>query len=163
MNKPLLIICICFCSLAQAKEPFTVIFDSGNTLPVEPYLPEEIKEISPPEPRTDPAIFQLPISTPSMRPGVVNIEPVSLQYLQRPLFLVGVDDWSKQWLIAKREQLIEINAIGLIIEAQSLDQIREVMQLAEGLEIAPASAESFAPDLGLTHYPILLSKHGWEQ
>ena len=70
---------------------------------------------------------------------------------------------SREWLIARREQLIDIGAVGILIEAHNVEQIEELMTLAKGLRLVPASAESFAAQLGLTHYPVLLSKDGWEQ
>jgi len=95
--------------------------------------------------------------------GKVTVTPKALRYLQRPLFLVGSDTVSKEWLAEKREQLIQVGAVGLLIEAKDRSEVEGILVLAEGLRIIPASAEGFAAKLGLTHYPILLSKEGWEQ
>lgn len=164
MKKLLFLIPILLCSMAYGNDGLTVIYDSGNTQPLAPYLPEQVsKDISRERPKPDTALFQLPITTPSMQPGEVQTEPKSLRYLQQPLFLVGSDRMSRDWLIAKREQLIEIGAVGLLIEAQNVEQIEEMISLAKGVRLVPASAEGFASQLGLVHYPVLLSKEGWEQ
>jgi integrating conjugative element protein (TIGR03765 family) len=98
-----------------------------------------------------------------MQPGKTTVTPKALRYLQRPLFLVGADQVSKDWLAEKREQLVRIGAVGLLVEAKDRQEVEAVLKIAEGLRLVPASADSFATQLGLTHYPILLSKEGWEQ
>ena len=148
---------------AHAKEQLTVIFDSGDTLPIEPYLPERVVQHKANPQQRSPLPFQLPITTPSMQPGTVSLTAKDMRYLQQPLFLVGSDQLSKDWLTKKRDSLIVMGAMGLLIEAKDREDIETMQALAEGLRLVPASAEDFAVRLGLTHYPILLSKEGWEQ
>lgn len=158
------LLCLLLCLDANAREPLTVIYDSGDTLPLEPYLPKRA-------PREDATLqekkgqlpFNLPITTPSMQPGKVTVTPKALRYLQRPLFLVGADQVSQDWLAEKREQLVRIGAVGLLVEAKDRQEVEVVLKIAEDLRLVPASAEGFATRLGLSHYPILLSKEGWEQ
>jgi integrating conjugative element protein (TIGR03765 family) len=156
--------CLLLCLAAHAREPLTVIYDSGDTLPLEPYLPKRvIRETTTTRAYKGQLPFTLPITTPSMQPGKVKATPKALRYLQRPLFLVGADQLSKDWLAEKREQLIRLGAVGLLVEAKNQQEIQAVLAIAEGLRLVPASAEGFATRLGLSHYPILLSKEGWEQ
>jgi integrating conjugative element protein (TIGR03765 family) len=158
------LLCLLFCLAAHAREPLTVIYDSGDTLPLEPYLPKRAPQEKPTAQDASRQLpFKLPITTPSMQPGKVTVTPKALRYLQRPLFLVGSDQKSRNWLAKKREQLIRIGAVGLLIEAKDRQEIEAVLGIAEGLRLVPASAEGFATKLGLSHYPILLSKEGWEQ
>lgn len=148
---------------AHAKEQLTVIFDSGDTLPIEPYLPERVVQQKANPQQQSSLPFHLPITTPSMQPGTVSPNAKAMRYLQQPLFLVGSDQISKDWLTKKRDSLIAMGAIGLLIEAKDLEDIETMLALAEGLRLVPASAEDLAVRLGLTHYPVLLSKEGWEQ
>jgi integrating conjugative element protein (TIGR03765 family) len=158
------IMCFLLCVGVDAREPLTVIYDSGDTLPLEPYLPKRApREEAKLQEKKDQLPFNLPITTPSMQPGKVTVTPKALRYLQRPLFLVGADQASKDWLAEKRELLARIGAVGLLVEAKDRQEVEAVLKIAEGLRLVPASAESFATQLGLTHYPILLSKEGWEQ
>ena len=53
--------------------------------------------------------------------------------------------------------------VSLLVEAKDRQEVEAVLAIAEGLRLVPASAEGFATKLGLNHYPILLSKEGWEQ
>ena len=158
------IMCFLLCVGVDAREPLTVIYDSGDTLPLEPYLPKRApREKATLQEKKDQLPFNLPITTPSMQPGKATVTPKALRYLQRPLFLVGADQVSKDWLAEKRELLARIGAVGLLVEAKDRQEVEAVLKIAEGLRLVPASAESFATQLGLTHYPILLSKEGWEQ
>lgn len=156
------ILCVALGVGAGAREPLIVIYDSGDTLPLAPYLPTPRQNSTPQEPKTQ-WPFSLPILTPSMNVGRVTVTPKALRYLQQPLFLIGADPVSREWLTAKREQLIRVGAVGLLIEAKDRQDVEAVLAIADGLRLVPASAEGFAAQLGLTHYPILLSKAGWEQ
>ncbi|WP_202945448.1 integrating conjugative element protein [Alteromonas naphthalenivorans] len=150
--------------MAQAGSPLIVIYDSGNTSPIAPYLPKRSgPQPKPPKPSSANKAFQLPIETPSMSPGFVKVTAKPLKYLQQPLFLVGTDTRSRAWLEAKHSQLVKLNAVGLLIQADTLKDIQAMQALATGLRLIPASAESFAKPLALKHYPVLISKDGWEQ
>ncbi|WP_101757300.1 PFL_4695 family integrating conjugative element protein [Oceanicoccus sp. KOV_DT_Chl] len=158
------LLCLLLCLGAHAREPLTVIYDSVDTLPLEPYLPKPVlQEKSLIQKKKNQLPFNLPVTTPSMQPGKAAVTPKALPYLQRPLFLVGADQVSKDWLVERREQLIHLGAVGLLVEAKDRQEVESVLAIAEGLKLVPASAEGFAAKLGLTHYPILLSKEGWEQ
>lgn len=164
MKHFILTLCLCCGQAVQAGSSLIVIYDSGDTLPTAPYLPQR----SEPQPKhSKPSsvnkAFQLPIETPSMSPGGVEVTAKSLKYLQQPLFLVGADARSKAWLAAKRDQLVKLNAVGLLVQANTLEEIQAMQTLAKGLRLIPASAESFAKPLSLTHYPVLISNNGWEQ
>ena len=148
---------------AHAQEQLTVIYDSGDTLPITPYLPQRVVQQKANPQQQSALPFQLPITTPSMQPGTVSPTAIDMRYLQQPLFLVGSDHLSKDWLTKKRDSLIAVGAMGLLIEAKAPEDVETMLALAKGLRLVPASAEDFAVRLGLTHYPILLSKEGWEQ
>ncbi|MGS2722106.1 integrating conjugative element protein [Porticoccus sp. GXU_MW_L64] len=156
-----LLLCLCLGAppVLWAKA-LIVIHDSGNTSSVEQYLPKPIKQAE----KRKPALpFTLPITTPSMTPGKVATTAKSFPHLQQPLFLIGTDPTSRTWLKARRESLIQAGAVGLIVEATSLEDIQRITKIAPELRMVPASAESIANQLGIRHYPILISRQGWEQ
>ena len=158
------LLCLFLCLGAHAREPLTVIYESGDTLPLGPYLPKRApQEKTTTQDANRQLPFKLPITTPSMQPGKVTVTPKALRYLQRPLFLVGADQKSRDWLAEKRELLIRIGAVGLLVEAKDRQEIEAGLAIAKGLRWVPAPAEGFATKLGLSYYPILLSKEGWEQ
>jgi len=169
LQKQLPIIMVLMATIS-ASEALTVIYDSGNTQPMRQYLPQRIEQEYTKQSRQSVLLnkqklsaYVLPITTPSLSPGVVTASPKALRYLQQPLFLVGSDSRSKKWLIERREQLMQLGALGLLIQAKDKKDVEAMFVLAQGLRLVPASAEGFAAGLGLTHYPILLSNQGWEQ
>ena len=143
-----------------ANERLTVIYDSKNTRSIKPYLPETKSHKKINRKKT---LFTLPIETPSMKPGKIMAKTKNNGFLQKALFLVGSDSTSKSWLVKNRENLKKIGAVGLLIQADSVEDIKTMQRLANGLKMIPASAESIAKELGLTHYPILISKDRVEQ
>jgi integrating conjugative element protein (TIGR03765 family) len=156
-------------SLAAAE--LTVIYDSGDTRPLAPYL--KVFETQGPEPARTPSpkpstlgaadLAQLlPIRSPGLTPGPVQRQAVSRPFT-RPFFLIGSDPLSRDWLATHRDRLDEIGAVGMLVEAETVDDLGAVAELANGLPILPASASDIARALGLAHYPVLITKHGLEQ
>ena len=155
--------------MAQAE--LTVIYDSGNTQPIAPFLEvfESADEISqqrpsPTKPQlgaADPEAW-LPIQSPGLTPGPVQARSHDRPFA-RPFFLIGSDMRSRQWLQDHRDRLKEIGAVGMLVQADTLGNLRTIAELADGLSILPASASDIAKALGITHYPVLISTHGIEQ
>ena len=152
-----------------------VIYDSGDTYPLAPFLavfdeePDQGNrpQASPTPPRPPPlgaADLEriLPIQSPGLMPG--RVEPRAVQRpFARPFFLIGADSFSREWLAAHRDRLAEIGAVGMLVEAETLDDLRAIAAIAEGLPILPASANDISEALGLSHYPVLITKDGLEQ
>ena len=161
--------CLLVPVVAQAE--LTVIYDSGNTQPIAPFLEafesaDEIPQQSPVpiEPKlgaADPKTW-LPIQSPGLKPGPVQARSHDRPFT-RPFFLIGSDTRSRQWLRDHRGRLKEIGAVGMLVQAETLDDLRTIAELADGLSILPASASDIAKALGITHYPVLISAHGIEQ
>ncbi len=155
--------------MAQAE--LTVIYDSGHTQPIAPFL--EVFEaddasvqqspvpIKPSLGAADPEAW-LPIQSPGLTPGPVQVRSHDRPFA-RPFFLIGSDARSQQWLQEHRDRLKTIGAVGMLVQADTLDDLRTIVELADGLSILPASASDIAKALGVSHYPVLISAHGIEQ
>ena len=76
---------------------------------------------------------------------------------------MGSDTRSRQWLQTYRERLKAIGAVGMLVQADTLEDLRTIAELANGLSVLPASASDIAKALGISHYPVLISAHGIEQ
>ena len=149
----------------------TVIYDNGETRPIAPFLDAfEHSEITPPQNQTTQSpqlgaadlATLLPVRSPGLTPGPV--EPKSHDRpFTRPFFLIGSDTLSRQWLLEHRERLKEIGAVGMLVQADTQDDLRAIAELAAGLSVMPASASDIAKALGISHYPVLISAHGIEQ
>ena len=160
-------------SLASAE--LTVIYDSGKTQPLAPFLEvfdEGDSQEKGPQISTSPPETQalgaadierlLPIHSPGLTPG--RVEPQTIQQpFARPFFLIGSDPFSREWLAIHRDRLSEIGAVGMLVEAATLDDLRAIAEIAQGLPILPASANDIAEALDLVHYPVLITKDGIEQ
>ncbi len=158
------------CAPILASAALTVIYDNGNTRPIAPFLevfeadaayPQQSPVIKPPPlGAADPKAL-LPIQSPGLTPGPVEAQTHERPFA-RPFFLIGADARSRQWLQAHRDQLKEIGAVGMLVQADTLEDLRTIAALAEGLSILPASGSDIAQALGITHYPVLITAHGIE-
>ena len=166
-----------------ALAQLTVIHDTGNTASIAPYLttwvPAESRGLTPaagtPGPDRQPLgpaqlSHLLPIHSPGLTPGALSPHTGSEDTLARlalghapPFFLVGSDALSLHWLESRRAELQQLGAVGMLVQAQTEDDVRAVAQLAQGLPITLGSASDLAQALGISRYPVLISKHGVEQ
>jgi len=48
----------------------------------------------------------------------------------------------------------------MLVQAETVDDLGAVAELANGLPILPASASDIARALGLAHYPVLITRMG---
>ena len=155
----------------HARAELTVIYDSGDTQPLAPYLrvfepadgvpPQSPVATPPPLGAADPEAW-LPIQSIGLTPGIVHSRAIHRPF-SRPLFLIGADALSRQWLMEHRDRLKSMGAVGMLVQADTRDDLRTIAQLADGLAILPASATDIAKALGIRHYPVLISSHGIEQ
>lgn len=157
-----------FGSAQSSAEP-RVLYDSGRTEAIAPYLaPLKPKTPAsaplPARPALDARAYGLPVSTPSMTPG--RVQAGRLAALDgkmagaQPLFLIGADQWSLQWLQRHRARLVELHAVGMIIAARDAAEVDILRQAAGDLPLIVASGEAFARELGFRHYPVLISPPG---
>ena len=156
---------------AIAGAALTIIYDNGNTQPIAPFFEvfESADESSQQSPiptklqlgAADPQAW-LPIQSPGLTPGLIQARPHDRPFA-RPFFLIGSDARSRQWLWDHRERLKDIGAVGMLVQADTLEDLRTIAELADGLSILPASASDIAKALGISHYPVLITAHGIEQ
>lgn len=148
-----------------AGHPPQLIYDSGETLPIARYYESlaPADATSAPSPPTAFITQLLPIRTPELTPGQVIARPHARPALTRPLFLIGSDAASLAWLQRHRQRLLQVQAIGMLVQAESSADLARVARSAAGLSIMPASASTVAQSLGLSHYPVLISSTGIEQ
>jgi integrating conjugative element protein (TIGR03765 family) len=149
----------------QVLAELTVIYDSGNTRSLAPYL-EILNDPGPIQnapPKTGPKLGAadvkslLPIRSPGLSPGPVQARSHNRPF-SRPFFLVGSGERSRRWLRKHRQRLEEIGAVGMLVQA-----LQTIARLAGELSIMPASATDIGTALGIAHYPVLISKQGIEQ
>ncbi len=146
-----------------------ILHDSGQAVPIKPYLeilaPKKTElGTAPPEPSLSVAGFGLPVRSPSLTPGLVARRSVpALEGKMggaRPLFIVGADQWSLQWLEQNRDHLEAMNAAGMVVAVENEQELAMLRLAATGLDPIAASGEVLAQELGLEHYPVLIAPPG---
>ena len=91
-----------------------------------------------------------------LTPGREKSRVINAPGLQ-PLFLVGDDELSRTWLSQRREQLQQLQAVGIVINVASAERFAEVQRWAGTLQIVPAPADDLVQRLGIRHYPLLIT------
>lgn len=104
----------------------------------------------------------LPIRTPELSPGPLEARSISMPGL-RSIFLIGDDDFSRRWLSLRRDQLIQLNAVGYVVNVASKTAWDDLQHQSNGLELLPVSGSDLAARLEISHYPVLISEKGLEQ
>lgn len=104
----------------------------------------------------------LPIRTPELSPGPLEARSLSMPGM-RAIFLIGDDDLSRRWLALRRDRLIQLNAVGYVVNVASKAAWDDLQHQANGLELLPVSGSDLAVRLGISHYPVLISEKGLEQ
>jgi len=80
-----------------------------------------------------------------------------------PLFLVGQDTASLEWLSRHAQALQELGANGLAVEVDDARALRRIQMTAPELNIWPVSGNDIAERLELEHYPLLITPTGLGQ
>lgn len=146
-----------------------VLFDSGNAEPIASYLAplapkKQASAPLPPRPPLNVQSYGLPVRTPSMTPGRVQSRPIPALHgkmgAAQPLFLIGADRWSLQWLQRNQGRLMELQAVGMIVSARHPQEVGILRRAAGSLQMIVASGEEIARTLGLRHYPVLIAPPG---
>lgn len=104
----------------------------------------------------------LPVSTPEMSPGVVASRALNLPGMP-PVFVLGDDVASRQWLQQHAASLSGMQATGMVISVQDEQGLNTLRQLAPGVAMVPVSGGDLARRLGLNHYPLLITATGISQ
>jgi integrating conjugative element protein (TIGR03765 family) len=154
--------------IGGTQAELAVIYDTGTASPISDFVkaprlavPEGLPEIN--LQAGDGFAAQLfPVHTPGLTPGDINPQRIQL-LLPQPFFMVGCDSRSKQWLGRYQGRLTQIGAVGLVVEAESLAEFQALAAVAQGLRLSPVSAPQLAKQLGISHYPVLVSASRIEQ
>ncbi|ELX2369107.1 integrating conjugative element protein [Salmonella enterica] len=104
----------------------------------------------------------LPIRTPELSPGALEARSLSMPGM-RSIFLIGDDDLSRRWLALRRDRLLQLNAVGYVVNVASEAAWNDLQSQATGLGLLPVSGSDLAVRLGISHYPVLISEKGLEQ
>lgn len=162
MKNLLILILLSSLSSHSAFATLTVISDLGGESAVRFY--EVIQPVhtddAPVHPNAVPskiseAMF-LPVISHKWSLGHVDKKAINLPGAS-PLFLVGIDNTSRQWLQQQHAKLRELGATGLVINVNTVEELHQLRQLAPDLTMIPAPADSLGDRLGIYHYPLIIT------
>ena len=138
------------CAWAAMAAP-VVLQDQGPTTSIEQYGIPRIALPSQPVP--SPALGgnlaapapAYPVNTPGLSAGAFAPVTVNLPQLTgRPIFIVGSDESSRNWLARHQGRLAQINAVGLLVQAQGPDDYNAMKSLAGNLPLTAINAQDLA-------------------
>lgn len=140
----------------ESTAPFFDAINAGSEQPEEsaPELPLPPASLS--------ISDMLPVSTPEMSPGAVASRPLNLPGMP-PIFVLGDDASSRQWLRQHAEVLSHMQATGMVISVRDAQGLNALRQLAPAVSMVPVSGGDLARRLGLKHYPALITATGISQ
>lgn len=166
---PIAVACLVssFCLLGAAQlasAELTVIFDNGKTRSLSDFLgpfksaTTDYERVADKNKRLGAANVELllPIRSAGLTPGKLASRTHDVPFA-RPFFLIGSDRWSKSWLVQHRQTLKDIGAVGMLVEATTIEDLQDIARLADGLSITPASGADIAKAIGVDHYPVGIS------
>lgn len=104
----------------------------------------------------------LPVVTHNLHPGQQPRLPLNLPGMT-PLFLIGDDPQSTEWLRQHRDVLKTLHATGLVVNVTTLARLDALRSIAPALTLLPVSADDMAKHLPITAYPVLITDKGLEQ
>lgn len=110
----------------------------------------------------DEGTLTLPIRSTLLRPGDVTRRVIAVPGLS-PIFLIGDDTRSREWLRQRAETLRSIRATGFVVHVDTDDELATLRALVPGVTIVPTSGDDLARRLQITHYPVLITATGIEQ
>jgi len=104
----------------------------------------------------------LPVRSEKLSPGGVSFRAIQASGLT-PFFLIGDDELSKRWLIQRKDTLLQLNAVGFVVNIESKPALEQLRTLTPNLTLVPVSGDDIAQRLQLEHYPVLITSSSIEQ
>ena len=104
----------------------------------------------------------LPVITRNLHPGQQPRLALNLPGMT-PLFLIGDDPLSTEWLRQHRDALKTLHATGLVVNVVTLARLNVLRTIAPALTLLPVSADDMAKHLPITAYPVLITDKGLTQ
>lgn len=157
-----------FLSAPALAANLIVVEDRGgaSALPYYEALVSPRERAGPPVPPIPPVRFpldaeaaMLPVHSTLLSPGDEPPRAIRAPGLT-PLFLVGDDARSRDWLVRRYAELREARAVGLVVEVSSPSALAALRRLAPELPLVPASGDDLARRLGIRHYPLRITATG---
>lgn len=100
--------------------------------------------------------FPLPVSS-RTRAGKLTAHPIRNNVISQPLFVVGDDALSRQWLIKHAKKINELHAVGFVTNITTSKALHELSQLVN-IPLQAVDIDDLAHLLNAPHYPFMVSE-----
>jgi len=105
-----------------------------------------------------------PVVSKSLSVGRVTEDEASdlkYQMASQPLFIIGYDTVSINWLKANKKLLSDNHAVGLVVNIETEEQMTQ-LQLIAGNDVImqPTPGDTLAEHLKIKHYPFYMDSKG---
>ena len=139
-----------------------VVFDSGKSVPLAPYVAQLVGDAE------DPGVLDgvpFPIRS-SLKSAVLVQEGLQVfdpTWLTQPMFVLAADPVSMRWLAYNHAKLVQINAVGIVVQSPSAAAFKALQKQAQPLQLAPETSPWLASKLssaGAGVYPLLVQPNG---
>jgi integrating conjugative element protein (TIGR03765 family) len=97
-----------------------------------------------------------------LTPGQVAPQKITQKTPIEPMYLVGTDEFSINWVNKYKEKLSAIHARGYLINVKNYADYQHFVKKT-GLNLPPISGDLIAQHYHLTHYPVLITNNLIEQ
>lgn len=156
---PIITVCQVF------AEPI-VIKDYGTAKPIGWVIKDQrTVAVSPRDPVKSLLQSRWPLTT-ELKLGKVTTKPLPSTIagkLHTPIFIIGSDKASRQWLIKKKPALIAMGAKGILVESPNHQHFKQIVAIAKPLPLEAITIDNIADELGLKNYPAIVSNAGIKQ
>ncbi|PQA85855.1 integrating conjugative element protein [Hyphococcus luteus] len=174
-RQALLCLLIFVCAPAAAEDP-RVLYSTGETTPIadlfaDPALREKL-HASAQQPVTHPNLSSdslYPIRSKRLTVGRVGdrslavLAEIKKRPGMRPVFLIGDDPTSAAWLKGNADYLKSSGAVGLVVNVESRARFEALARVAPDLPLFAGGGDDIARELGLFHYPVLITPNSVQQ
>jgi integrating conjugative element protein (TIGR03765 family) len=93
--------------------------------------------------------------------GADEARNISAHLLTQPMFIVGYDRVSANWLQSNVDVLEEKRAVGLVVNVDTPQQMERLLELTgRRLALTPMSGDQLAKAINLRHYPVFIDRSG---
>lgn len=114
------------------------------------------------QPRAAILLNVFPVRSSRLTPGKVITKHIQAT-LSQPIFIVGDDAMSKAWLRQYQQHLAKLRAKGYVVNVPSKEAMQALTASFSHLSLMAIPGDSIAKNLGLKHYPALISNNLIEQ
>lgn len=106
----------------------------------------------------------LPVKPAPLKVGKIKRQLAHYPNLVQPIFLIGKDATSLDWLEKHKTRLQKLKAIGFLIEANTPEEWKSIQaSVPPEITIIPANGSIFVKRFKIEHYPVLISQEMIEQ